>query len=176
MVKLQFFLHSRLIHDVIDDDEIIFFFFLRIRRPPRSTLFPYTTLFRSIGGWGGCGAGFGGFRGGGNHRGRMLRPCAAPCQDLVAWFSPQPTPGPFPVPRQRHPPRGGQCTSRRTGPGPHPCCANGCGPAATGSAHGARGRRWHGGGGWGWAGSRPTPSSSLPARAGGRRQDRERVV
>src|SRR5437870_9135035 len=23
------------------------FFFLRIRRPPRSTLFPYTTLFRS---------------------------------------------------------------------------------------------------------------------------------
>src|SRR6266496_5373096 len=26
-----------------------FFFFLMIRRPPRSTLFPYTTLFRS--GW-----------------------------------------------------------------------------------------------------------------------------
>src|SRR3712207_8598911 len=25
-------------------------FFLRIRRPPRSTLFPYTTLFRSHGG------------------------------------------------------------------------------------------------------------------------------
>src|SRR3989454_7369870 len=25
----------------------IFFFFLMIRRPPRSTLFPYTTLFRS---------------------------------------------------------------------------------------------------------------------------------
>src|SRR2546430_10124370 len=25
-----------------------FFFFLMIRRPPRSTLFPYTTLFRSI--------------------------------------------------------------------------------------------------------------------------------
>src|SRR5437870_11462238 len=25
----------------------LFFFFLRIRRPPRSTLFPYTTLFRS---------------------------------------------------------------------------------------------------------------------------------
>src|SRR5947208_11161340 len=25
----------------------IFFFFLLIRRPPRSTLFPYTTLFRS---------------------------------------------------------------------------------------------------------------------------------
>src|SRR5258708_36483225 len=28
---------------------IIFFFFLMIRRPPRSTLFPYTTLFRSTG-------------------------------------------------------------------------------------------------------------------------------
>src|SRR2546422_8176212 len=28
------------------------FFFLMIRRPPRSTLFPYTTLFRSPGG--GC--------------------------------------------------------------------------------------------------------------------------
>src|SRR2546426_11641862 len=29
---------------------VFFFFFLMIRRPPRSTLFPYTTLFRS-----GCG-------------------------------------------------------------------------------------------------------------------------
>src|SRR3712207_7076433 len=27
----------------------MFFFFLMIRRPPRSTLFPYTTLFRSRG-------------------------------------------------------------------------------------------------------------------------------
>src|SRR5450830_1401747 len=27
----------------------VFFFFLMIRRPPRSTLFPYTTLFRSSG-------------------------------------------------------------------------------------------------------------------------------
>src|SRR3712207_4178756 len=26
---------------------MLFFFFLMIRRPPRSTLFPYTTLFRS---------------------------------------------------------------------------------------------------------------------------------
>src|SRR5215471_13897865 len=26
----------------------LFFFFLMIRRPPRSTLFPYTTLFRSM--------------------------------------------------------------------------------------------------------------------------------
>src|SRR3712207_9203456 len=30
-------------NDLIDD----FLFFLMIRRPPRSTLFPYTTLFRS---------------------------------------------------------------------------------------------------------------------------------
>ena len=28
-------------------DSVCFFFFLMIRRPPRSTLFPYTTLFRS---------------------------------------------------------------------------------------------------------------------------------
>src|SRR5256885_3032866 len=28
---------------------MFFFFFLMIRRPPRSTLFPYTTLFRSAG-------------------------------------------------------------------------------------------------------------------------------
>src|SRR5256885_9987537 len=27
------------------------FFFLMIRRPPRSTLFPYTTLFRSVAAW-----------------------------------------------------------------------------------------------------------------------------
>src|SRR5947199_8174793 len=29
---------------------LFFFFFLMIRRPPRSTLFPYTTLFRSASG------------------------------------------------------------------------------------------------------------------------------
>src|SRR5256885_10999418 len=28
-------------------DKLLIFFFLMIRRPPRSTLFPYTTLFRS---------------------------------------------------------------------------------------------------------------------------------
>src|SRR2546422_10764081 len=28
---------------------VVLFFFLMIRRPPRSTLFPYTTLFRSLG-------------------------------------------------------------------------------------------------------------------------------
>src|SRR3712207_8471586 len=36
----------------------MYFFFLMIRRPPRSTLFPYTTLFRS-----GIAAGEGGHRG-----------------------------------------------------------------------------------------------------------------
>src|SRR5476651_2762240 len=36
------FLHSCL-------SSLFFFFFLMIRRPPRSTLFPYTTLFRSAG-------------------------------------------------------------------------------------------------------------------------------
>src|ERR1039457_1341762 len=42
---------------------LFLFFFLMIRRPPRSTLFPYTTLFRSVAfqrsnGWfGDCGAG-----------------------------------------------------------------------------------------------------------------------
>src|SRR6516225_11405495 len=33
----------------LDPAIFVFFFFLMIRRPPRSTLFPYTTLFRS--GW-----------------------------------------------------------------------------------------------------------------------------
>src|SRR6516162_11313755 len=36
-ILLTFFFHLPLLH----------FFFLMIRRPPRSTLFPYTTLFRS---------------------------------------------------------------------------------------------------------------------------------
>src|SRR3712207_7588014 len=46
------------------------FFFLRIRRPPRSTLFPYTTLFRS-----GCGT-----RGGRRSRWSTARArcCCAP--------------------------------------------------------------------------------------------------
>src|SRR3712207_8778161 len=33
---------------------LCYFFFLMIRRPPRSTLFPYTTLFRSVGTIGWC--------------------------------------------------------------------------------------------------------------------------
>src|SRR2546426_270300 len=32
---------------LVISNDILFFFFLMIRRPPRSTLFPYTTLFRS---------------------------------------------------------------------------------------------------------------------------------
>src|SRR2546429_3441597 len=36
-----------LFFDRSSDSNIFFFFFLMIRRPPRSTLFPYTTLFRS---------------------------------------------------------------------------------------------------------------------------------
>src|SRR5690606_41252311 len=41
------------------------FFFSSIRRPPRSTLFPYTTLFRST------------------HRGVLLRPIESPLLQLV---------------------------------------------------------------------------------------------
>src|SRR3712207_8525535 len=33
---------------VVGDTVYYLFFFLMIRRPPRSTLFPYTTLFRSL--------------------------------------------------------------------------------------------------------------------------------
>src|ERR1041384_7817337 len=49
-----------------------FFFFLMIRRPPRSTLFPYTTLFRSGRSGGSRG---GGRRGGLPPGGAGLRPC-----------------------------------------------------------------------------------------------------
>src|SRR5438067_3000978 len=38
---------------ILDRLSPLFFFFLMIRRPPRSTLFPYTTLFRSQS-WGCC--------------------------------------------------------------------------------------------------------------------------
>src|SRR6266540_5656029 len=36
-----------MVSSVLDLSFFFFFFFLMIRRPPRSTLFPYTTLFRS---------------------------------------------------------------------------------------------------------------------------------
>src|SRR2546430_6976071 len=38
---------SRDSYEVVYEFVLFFFFFLMIRRPPRSTLFPYTTLFRS---------------------------------------------------------------------------------------------------------------------------------
>src|SRR2546427_7563112 len=34
--------------DISSLHSVLLFFFLMIRRPPRSTLFPYTTLFRSV--------------------------------------------------------------------------------------------------------------------------------
>src|SRR5574342_1186667 len=45
----DFFFLSLLLADVLRGFSVVsFFFFLMIRRPPRSTLFPYTTLFRSL--------------------------------------------------------------------------------------------------------------------------------
>src|SRR6266487_5701570 len=38
---------TSVVHLVLFFLTFLFFFFLMIRRPPRSTLFPYTTLFRS---------------------------------------------------------------------------------------------------------------------------------
>src|SRR5687768_17648920 len=40
-------IHDFICFDSVSSFCIYFFFFLMIRRPPRSTLFPYTTLFRS---------------------------------------------------------------------------------------------------------------------------------
>src|SRR2546429_8569213 len=50
-----------------------FFFFLMIRRPPRSTLFPYTTLFRSVPGGAGRARGRGAGRRGAGGPGRSGR-------------------------------------------------------------------------------------------------------
>src|SRR2546427_9419726 len=47
LTTFEFFLFSHSFHPLAS-----FFFFLMIRRPPRSTLFPYTTLFRSLRGAG----------------------------------------------------------------------------------------------------------------------------
>src|SRR5437764_15337018 len=44
---ILFFLLLFLFYSLFQFFFIFFFFFLMIRRPPRSTLFPYTTLFRS---------------------------------------------------------------------------------------------------------------------------------
>src|SRR2546430_17125623 len=43
-MKLCLFYVFMLLYDLL---LTLYFFFLMIRRPPRSTLFPYTTLFRS---------------------------------------------------------------------------------------------------------------------------------
>src|SRR2546429_6427588 len=63
-------------------DLSFFFFFLMIRRPPRSTLFPYTTLFRSAGlhlalRAPGCGRQH-------QHSGRLARPAAGGCEGPMA--------------------------------------------------------------------------------------------
>src|SRR5574337_1610588 len=44
MSRFEFFFFA-----FVSSVSFYFFFFLMIRRPPRSTLFPYTTLFRSRG-------------------------------------------------------------------------------------------------------------------------------
>src|SRR5438034_9620267 len=41
------YLHCTFLLAILHSYHVLFFFFLMIRRPPRSTLFPYTTLFRS---------------------------------------------------------------------------------------------------------------------------------
>src|SRR5574340_1297328 len=40
-------MYNFLVASKLSSPRCFFFFFLMIRRPPRSTLFPYTTLFRS---------------------------------------------------------------------------------------------------------------------------------
>src|SRR5256885_11729001 len=78
----------------------VLFFFLMIRRPPRSTLFPYTTLFRSpvsaaggvcaagAEGGGGCGFGCGCGCGCGcgrseEHTSELQSPCNLVCRLLL---------------------------------------------------------------------------------------------
>src|SRR5436305_5322152 len=48
MLLLSAPMHFRSLRVSSVSDSHLSFFFLRIRRPPRSTLFPYTTLFRSV--------------------------------------------------------------------------------------------------------------------------------
>src|SRR5258708_22957335 len=43
----MYYIHTCHIFFIVLFNIVIIFFFLMIRRPPRSTLFPYTTLFRS---------------------------------------------------------------------------------------------------------------------------------
>ena len=69
-----------------------FFFFLMIRRPPRSTLFPYTTLFRSQGNlcWCECPKGFRGFECElsksiffSTQRSKLRKPTGIPCRHTL---------------------------------------------------------------------------------------------
>src|SRR5438445_7365094 len=46
IITIEYFIH--LFSHIYFYHFYFFFFFLMIRRPPRSTLFPYTTLFRSF--------------------------------------------------------------------------------------------------------------------------------
>src|SRR5256885_14529144 len=67
---------------------IICFFFLMIRRPPRSTLFPYTTLFRSgprrrSGGTGGNGRAAGAHGRSEEHTSELQSPCNLVCRLLL---------------------------------------------------------------------------------------------
>src|SRR5436189_4014944 len=48
-LQLTLFTLSYLDYHIAHPHNPLFFFFLMIRPPPRSTLFPYTTLFRSAG-------------------------------------------------------------------------------------------------------------------------------
>src|SRR6266487_5668309 len=43
LIRSYYFFYNNPVHFFVS----LFFFFLMLRRPPRSTLFPYTTLFRS---------------------------------------------------------------------------------------------------------------------------------
>src|SRR5947209_17840843 len=49
MIRIDLVLVERFCYMMWAEVPSSFFFFLMIRRPPRSTLFPYTTLFRSKG-------------------------------------------------------------------------------------------------------------------------------
>src|SRR5690606_41459036 len=44
-------LYVHILYVIVSSYPFSSFFFLIIRRPPRSTLFPYTTLFQSPGSW-----------------------------------------------------------------------------------------------------------------------------
>src|SRR6266700_6350848 len=49
MIVLLIYIHSFGWQELLLSFPYYLFFFLMLRRPPRSTLFPYTTLFRSAG-------------------------------------------------------------------------------------------------------------------------------